>query len=372
MMNEENITGLDFVLPSADSHIIKVIGVGGGGGNAVDYMYRESIKDVSFVLCNTDEQALKKSPIPNKVLLGTGLGAGNRPERAKLAAEEAQSEIETMLDEKTRMVFVTATMGGGTGTGAAPVVARIAKEKDILTVGIVTIPFAWELGNKRIQAYKGVLEMRKNVDAILVIENEKLREVFPEITIKTGFDKVNEVLNQAAKGIAELITVPGHINLDFADVNTTLKDSGFALMNTGEGEGEHRILKALKDAVNSPLIQDTNVRRAKKILLNIYCSDIAQGETFDIDEFFKEISSDAEVIWGLTFDESLGEKVKITVIVAGFSSDIIPELSALEAGVPVEEICEKSKKPKEIINFTDLDDEARLEAIVNEPACKRR
>lgn len=371
-MNTEEISGLDFVFPTSDSKKIKVIGVGGGGGNAVNYMYEQGIKDVSFIICNTDRQALENSPIKTKVLLGEGLGAGNRPEKARMAAENSQSDVEACLDANTKMVFVTATMGGGTGTGAAPVVAKYAKEKDILTVGVVTVPFAWEGRNKRRQAYKGVIEMHKHVDALLVIQNEKLRSVYPTMNFENGFSIVNEVLNQAVKGIAELETVHGRINLDFADVNTTLKNAGFALMNTGVGSGEHRIRKALENAINSPLVQDTNIRKAKKILLNIYCpKNLLMEETQDIEDFFDEmLCDDIDVIWGLTMDESLGEDVKITLVVTGFSSDVIPELEAATEE-DINDVIDKKTKPKEKILFTDLDDEARLQSIISEPAYKR-
>ncbi len=374
MDNNQEIKGLDYVIASSNSQIIKVIGVGGGGGNAVNYMYKQGIKDVSFIICNTDRQALENSPIKTKVLLGQGLGAGNRPEKAKMAAEASQVEIGSCLDANTEMVFVTATMGGGTGTGAAPIVAKYAKEQDILTVGVVTVPFAWEGRNKRKQAYKGVVEMHKYVDALLVIQNEKLREVYPTIGLENSFDIVNEVLNQAVKGIAEMVTVHGRINLDFADVNTTLKNGGFALMNTGVGTGEHRIRKALEDAINSPLIQDSNVRRAKKILMNLHCpKNLMLEETQDIDDFFDEmLCDDIDVIWGLTVDETLGDEVKITLVVTGFGSDIITGLDELNDNYEIDKLIEKTVKPKEIVRFSDLDDEACLEKIVNEPAYKRR
>lgn len=370
MHNEDVIEGIDFVVPKGDSQMIKVIGVGGGGGNAVSYMYKQGITGVSFVLCNTDSQALNSSPIRNTIQLGTGLGAGNNPEVAREAAEASREEIEKIFDANTKMVFVTATMGGGTGTGAAPVIARIAKESGVLTVGIVTIPFAWELGRKMKQAYKGVIEMRKSVDALLVIENEKLREVYPTLTIPVAFEQVNEVLNQAAKGIAELVTLHGNINLDFADVNTTLRNGGYALMNTGYGEGEHRIKTALENAVNSPLIQDKNVKKAKKILLNVCCpGNISMDETSDIDEFFKErLSDEVEVIWGLSFDEELGKRVKISVIVTGFGSEIIPSLEEIERG---EEVEIPSKKQHTPVLLSELDDEIRLEEVLSIPAFNR-
>ena len=235
--------------------IIKVIGVGGGGGNAVNYMFNQGIKDVTFAVCNTDYQDLRRSPIPIKIQLGDkGLGAGNIPEVAREAALEPMDKIEELLDDSTKMVFITAGMGGGTGTGAAPVIAEIAKNKSILTVGIVTIPFEFE-GEKKIQkALNGVREMSKHVDALLVINNERLIDIFPDLKMSTAFAKADNILTDAAKGIAEIITIPGYINVDFADVQTILKEGGFAIMNTGFANGEKRVSKAIHDALNSPLL----------------------------------------------------------------------------------------------------------------------
>ena len=264
---------LDFQIESRTHAIIKVIGVGGGGGNAVNHMFQEGIHDVSFALCNTDNQALMESPVPIKVQLGGdttgGLGAGNRPEIARQAAEESTDMIEDLLSDGTRMVFITAGMGGGTGTGAAPVVARVAKEMDVLTVGIVTIPFMFEGPRKIVQALKGVEEMAKNVDALLVINNERLRDIYSDLTMLNAFAKADDTLATAAKSIAEIITIHGHVNLDFADVNTTLKDGGVAIMSSGLGKGEERVNDAIRNALHSPLLNNNDVFSAKKILINL-------------------------------------------------------------------------------------------------------
>ena len=266
-------TILDIVSPKVQDSIIKVIGVGGGGGNAVNHMYREGIHDVSFVLCNTDAQALNDSPVPVHLQLGKeGLGAGNRPARAREAAMESIDDIRRMLDDGTKMAFITAGMGGGTGTGAAPVIAQASKEMGILTVGIVTIPFRFEGPRKIDQALDGVEEMSKHVDALLVINNERLREIYPDLTVLDAFGKADDTLSVAAKSIAEIITVHGLMNLDFNDVKTVLKDGGVAIMSTGYGEGENRVKKAIDDALNSPLLNDNDVFNSKKILLSISCS----------------------------------------------------------------------------------------------------
>ena len=277
-MDNSNIL-LDFGEPERENSIIKVIGVGGGGGNAVNHMYREGIHDVTFVLCNTDNQALNDSPVPVHLQLGKeGLGAGNRPEKARAAAEESLDDIKQVLSDGTRMAFITAGMGGGTGTGAAPVIARVSKEMGILTVGIVTIPFRFEGDRKIDQALDGVEEMSKHVDALLVINNERLREIYPELTVLDAFGKADDTLSIAAKSIAEIITVHGLINLDFNDVKTVLKDGGVAIMSTGYGEGEGRVRKAIEDALNSPLLNENDVFNSKKILLSISFSGGKDGK----------------------------------------------------------------------------------------------
>ncbi len=328
MNNMPNI--LDFGKPANEHSIIKVIGVGGGGGNAVNHMYRQGIHDVSFVLCNTDNQALNDSNVPVKVQLGTeGLGAGNKPEKARAAAEESVEDIRKMLNDGTKMAFITAGMGGGTGTGAAPVIARISKEMDILTVGIVTIPFRFE-GDKKIdQALNGVEAMSKNVDAMLVINNERLREIYPQLTVIDAFGKADDTLSIAAKSIAEIITVHGLINLDFNDVKTVLKDGGVAIMSTGYAEGEGRVKKAIENALHSPLLNDNDIFSSKKILLSICFSNdkettngLTMEEMGDVHEFMSKFT-DFEIKWGLAVDPSLGKQVKVTIIATGYGLDSI-------------------------------------------------
>ncbi|MDD7318570.1 MAG: cell division protein FtsZ [Prevotella sp.] len=322
---QENMI-LDFGEPEKDNSIIKVIGVGGGGGNAVNHMYREGIHDVSFVLCNTDNQALNDSPVPVHLQLGKeGLGAGNKPDKAREAAEDSLDDVKNMLSDGTKMAFITAGMGGGTGTGAAPVIARVSKEMGILTVGIVTIPFRFEGDRKIDQALDGVEEMAKHVDALLVINNERLREIYPELTVLDAFAKADDTLSIAAKSIAEIITVHGLINLDFNDVKTVLKDGGVAIMSTGYGEGEGRVKKAIDDALNSPLLNDNDVFNSKKILLSIsFCSDnqnnasLTMEEMNDVNEFMARFGTGFELKWGLATDPELGAKVKVTILATGF------------------------------------------------------
>ena len=326
-------TILDIVSPKVQDSIIKVIGVGGGGGNAVNHMYREGIHDVSFVLCNTDAQALNDSPVPVHLQLGKeGLGAGNRPARAREAAMESIDDIRRMLDDGTKMAFITAGMGGGTGTGAAPVIAQASKEMGILTVGIVTIPFRFEGPRKIDQALDGVEEMSKHVDALLVINNERLREIYPDLTVLDAFGKADDTLSVAAKSIAEIITVHGLMNLDFNDVKTVLKDGGVAIMSTGYGEGENRVKKAIDDALNSPLLNDNDVFNSKKILLSISFSSekkeqqgLMMEEMNDVNDFMAKFGEDFEIKWGLAIDPELGKKVKVTILATGFGiEDVEP------------------------------------------------
>ena len=329
-MADNNIPIVDFGAPEKEHSIIKVIGVGGGGGNAVNHMYREGIHDVSFVLCNTDNQALNDSPVPVHLQLGKeGLGAGNKPEKARQAAEESLDDIKNMLNDGTRMTFITAGMGGGTGTGAAPVIARVSKEMGILTVGIVTIPFRFEGDRKIDQALDGVEEMSKHVDALLVINNERLREIYPNLTVLDAFGKADDTLSVAAKSIAEIITVHGLINLDFNDVKTVLKDGGVAIMSTGYGEGEGRVKKAIDDALNSPLLNDNDVFNSKKILLSIsFCGQkdgkdsLMMEEMNDVNDFMAKFG-DFEIKWGLATDPELGKKVKVTILATGFGIENI-------------------------------------------------
>ena len=327
-MAEQNkqMTVVDFGETPEKYSIIKVIGVGGGGGNAVNHMYKKGIHDVSFVLCNTDNQALNNSPVPVRLQLGKeGLGAGNRPEKAREAAEETLDDIKNILSDGTRMAFITAGMGGGTGTGAAPVIARISKELDILTVGIVTIPFRFEGARKIDQALDGVEEMAKHVDALLVVNNERLREIYPDLTLLDAFGKADDTLSVAAKSIAEIITYEGYMNLDFNDVKTILQNGGVAIMSTGYGEGEGRVKKAIDDALNSPLLNDNDIFNAKKILLSLGFSNekdqnsaLMMEEMNEVNDFMARFDSDYETKWGVVIDPDLGQKVKITILATGF------------------------------------------------------
>lgn len=403
-INDSTVLPVNF--PTASPNIIKVIGVGGGGSNAVKNMYREGIHDVTFVLCNTDLQALVSSDIPVKIQLGPqttkGLGAGNDPEVARQAAEESIEEIRTLFQDETQMVFITAGMGGGTGTGAAPVVARIAKEMDILTVGIVTIPFKFERQNKIVQALKGVEAIAKNVDALLVINNERLLETYPNLPVKEGFRMVDQTLTVATKSIAEIITVEGIMNLDFRDVSKILKDGGVAIMAGGLGSGEKRLEAAIKDALNSPLLNDNDIYNSRKILFNIYQSSkkpLIVEEFEELNRFMEKFeSADIEVIWGVADDESLDEQVKITILASGFGmsgipgmeqairerqkqEDFISERERLqrqqEERDMVEKFYGKSKLTQKrvvrtfILQDSDLDNDSLISDIENSPAFRR-
>ncbi|MFC2313401.1 MAG: cell division protein FtsZ [Prevotella denticola] len=404
--NKNKIDVLDFDDTDVADSIIKVIGVGGGGGNAVNHMYREGIHEVTFVLCNTDAQALNDSPVPVHLQLGKeGLGAGNRPGRARQAAEDTIEDIKRMLDDGTKMAFITAGMGGGTGTGAAPVIARVSKELGILTVGIVTIPFRFEGAKKIDQALDGVEEMAKHVDALLVINNERLREIYPELSLLNGFRKADDTLSVAAKSIAEIITVHGIVNLDFNDVKTVLKDGGVAIMSTGYGEGEGRVKLAIEDALNSPLLNDNDVYKAKKILLSInFNSDdkdnpgLTMEEMGDVTEFMNHFSADFELKWGLAIDPELDKKVKVTILATGFGIEDVDGMGShikkqtQEDAVRLAEEEEKAAERRDrrerfykdnnnsqykhrphIYRFTadELDNEDVILAIENTPTYKR-
>lgn len=345
-MDEDNLLDFDYA-KSGNPVIIKVVGVGGGGGNAVSNMYEERIEDVSFLLCNTDEQALRCSKVPDQIVLGPkvtkGLGAGNIPEKGRLAAEESAEDIRERLSDGTKMVFITAGMGGGTGTGAAPVIARVAQEMEILTIGIVTIPFLFELEDKIMQALRGVEEMAKNVDALLVINNEKLIEIFGKLSVRQGFKKADDTLTVAAKSIAEIITHPGEINLDFADVQTTMRKGGVALMSNGYGEGDNRLRSALEDALNSPLLGNKNIKKAKRILFNICSSEeceLMMDEMDNVRAFMAHTNPGMQVIWGTAIDNSLGPKVKVTLLATGFTT--------AEVSADVEEDMANDPKVEEI------------------------
>ena len=307
-----------------EKSIIKVIGVGGGGGNAVNYMFRQGICNVDFVICNTDKYALNKSPIPIKIQLGEkGLGAGNKPEIGRQAAIESLPRIEQML-EGTEMVFITAGMGGGTGTGAAPVIAQAAKEMGILTIGIITIPFLFEGNTRVVQAIEGVEEMRKHVDAILIICNERIKRLYGDLTLSNAFSKADSVLTIAAKGIAEIITITGYINVDLNDVRTVMSNSGDAIMGSGMAAGVNRAMEAIGKSLDSPLLLSTDIRGAKNILLNISygIEEVTMDEVDMITNYLqKQIGQDAQIIWGATHDESLGEELNITIVATGFNFD---------------------------------------------------
>ena len=332
-----------------EDSIIKVIGVGGGGCNAVNYMHRQGLKDVSFLVCNTDRQVLIKSSVPNKLQLGPGLGAGGDPETARQYADESREHIREALNDGTQMLFITAGMGGGTGTGASSVVAEVAQEMGILTVGIVTIPFAFE-GKKKIEkAMTGVARLAKHVDALLIINNEKLKQIYPELNLLNAFSKSDDVVANAARAIAEIITVPGYINTDFADVRNTLKKGGVAIMNIGRASGERRITNAINDALNSPLVNTNDVHGAERILLQFYCSSehaIKMEEIDQINDFVQEVGDDIEVQWGASIDETLGEEVRVTVIATGYKVDGLPSEDPEEGKKSIPEAIEANYPPQ--------------------------
>jgi len=320
---------MKFDLPKDQASIIKVIGVGGGGGNAVNHMYRQGIKGVDFIVCNTDQQALEISPVPLKIQLGASLtegrGAGSLPDVGENAAIESMDEINELLDKNTKMLFVTAGMGGGTGTGAAPVIAQAAKERGILTVGIITVPFNFEGKKRRLQAEEGISKMRKSVDTLLIICNDKLREMYGNLTLVNAFAQADEVLSIAAKGIAEIITVTGSINVDFEDVRTVMTNSGAAIMGTGIAHGEDRSLKSVEQALSSPLLNDNLIKGAKYVLLNITygSSEVLMDEITEITDYIQnEAGSTADVIWGHGIDESLEDNISVTIIATGFDSKV--------------------------------------------------
>lgn len=311
--------------------LIKVIGVGGGGCNAVNYMYKQGIENVTFAVCNTDYQALRNSSVDTKILLGKeitkGLGAGDNPELGRDAAEASTEEIRQILDDKTEMVFITAGMGGGTGTGAGPVVAKVAKEAGMLTIGIVTIPFFFEGETKIYKALEGAEEMRKHVDSLLIINNERLTEIYKDLNFINAFSKADDTLANAARSIAEIINTEGYINVDFQDVKTTLKNSSTSIISTGYGEGDKRITKAINDALNSPLLKNSDIRSSKRLLFYLHFNPKAEKEfrmeeMTEISQFAANLSKNIKIKWGATFDETLGEKVKMTILASGFDITI--------------------------------------------------
>lgn len=386
---------------------IMVLGVGGGGSNAVNYMYTSNnINGVSFVVANTDQQALNSSPVPRKLLLGPtvtrGLGAGANPEVGCEAAQESCEDINKLFTDDTDMVFITAGMGGGTGTGAAPVVAGIARERGILTIGIVTIPFFFEGMNKIKKALDGASELKKYVDALMVINNERLTEIYPDLDFDSAFAKADDTLSIAAQSISEIVTAEGRINLDQRDVNTTLRNGGTAIISIGYGEGPDRVTKALQDALYSPLLRNTDVFSSKRVLFNISFSPLAD-EPFRIQEakqlnaFTTKMHSDVEVIWGQSKDESLGNKVKITLLASGFdvtvkekSNDLGPvvvkgadktddkeidkaEISEYYGEDKIDSyIRQKESQNYVIFNSDNLDDDSTIEEFEKTPTCMRK
>jgi len=346
---------LKFDLPKNQSSIIKVIGVGGGGSNAVTHMFRQGIKGVDFIICNTDSQAMESSPVPTKVPLGAnltgGLGAGAVPSIGKNAALENIQDLKNILEKGTKMLFITAGMGGGTGTGAAPVIASVSKELGILTVGIITMPFSFEGRKRRQHAEQGIAEMKKYVDALLIICNDKLRDLFGDQRLSAAFGHADDVLTTAAKGIAEIVTVTGYINVDFEDVKTVMKDSGVAIMGSGLANGENRAIRAIEMALNSPLLNDNNIEGANNLLLYISSGkdEITMDEVTEITDYIQEkTKNSAEVIWGNGIDESLEDNISVTIIATGFDEEHKKKPTEKEKPVIITPLYEQEVKAKPI------------------------
>jgi cell division protein FtsZ len=375
---------MEFDLPKDQTSIIKVIGVGGGGSNAVNHMYNQGIKGVDFIVCNTDRQALDISPVPFKIQLGPSLtegrGAGSIPEIGMNAAVENIEEIREILSKNAKMIFVTAGMGGGTGTGAAPVIAKIARELGILTVGIVTVPFSFEGRKRRQQAEEGLENMRESVDTLLVINNERLREISGNLTLGNAFAQADDVLTTAAKGIAEVISVTGAINVDFNDVNTVMKDSGVAIMGSASASGENRAIKAVQEALTSPLLNDNDIAGAKYVLLNITYGDqeVLMDEISDITDYIQdEAGSTADVIWGHGYDEVLGDALSVTLIATGFQQSPITGFEkAPERKVQVledeqkKEIVTQLEKPTSTNTYEAKVEEPYIKSVDVEPSAE--
>jgi len=349
---------MQFEMLKEKSSIIKVIGVGGGGGNAVNHMYKQGITGVDFIICNTDAQALELSPIPNKVQLGAslteGMGAGSIPEVGKNSAIENIDDIKQMLGSNTKMLFITAGMGGGTGTGASPIIAKAARELDILTVGIITTPFSFEGKRRKMQAEEGLEELKKYVDSFLVISNDRLRQIFGNLTLGSAFAQADNILTTAAKGIAEIITLPGYINVDFKDVRTVMKDSGVSIMGSSSAEGENRALKAVEGALLSPLLKDNEIEGARYILLNISSGDkeVTMDEVTVITDFIQEEAGlAADLIWGNCRDEALGDKLSVTIIATGFQT---------------KDEREKEQSSKKVISMLMPEADALVKPVINE------
>lgn len=341
-------------MPDDSKPIIKVIGVGGGGSNAVNYMYEKSIVGVDFAICNTDNQAMNLSAVQNKIQLGPtlteGRGAGSKPVIGRESCIESLDDVQQFFNDGTKMLFVTAGMGGGTGTGAAPVIAKAAQEMDILTVGIVTVPFTFEGRRRMKQAMEGLAELKKNVDTLIVISNDKLRKIHGNLNLSEAFSKADDILMTAAKGIAEIITVPGYVNVDFEDVNTVMRDSGVAVMGTATTEGDDRAIRAVEAALQSPLLEDNDIRGAQHILLNITSGtkEVTMDEVFEITEYVQEEAGyGTDLIWGNCYDETLGEQISVTVIATGF-----------ETGQTTKKVVQQEARPVEKTIRVSLDDDS--------------
>ena len=384
LLKDINFENLNYTM-TAKHNIIKVIGVGGGGCNAVANMYNDNVEGVTFVVCNTDDQALQNSPIPNQILLGdAGLGAGNDPEKAREAAQASLTEIRDMLIDNaegvtgkdgslkinTKMAFITAGMGGGTGTGAAPVIAEVCHQLGILTVGIVTIPFDFEPPKKMRQALDGIARMSPFLDSLLVIRNDQIPKIFPEHKFSSFMRLADGILANAAKSIVEIITKNGYINVDFADVCTTLKNGGRTIMNFGQASGEHRVTNAIKEAMNTPLLFEYEVEKTKKMLIAVYTSpsnEITAIEMSEIKLLMETLDKDIEFIWGAFFDDSLGDEVKITLIATCSDDNVVPK--------PIDVMIKNNEytkiKDRSTLYIEDLDSQELLKQIQEIPAYKR-
>ena len=384
LLKDINFENLNYTM-TAKHNIIKVIGVGGGGCNAVANMYNDNVEGVTFVVCNTDDQALQNSPIPNQILLGdAGLGAGNDPEKAREAAQASLTEIRDMLIDNTegvtgkdgslkintKMAFITAGMGGGTGTGAAPVIAEVCHQLGILTVGIVTIPFDFEPPKKMRQALDGIARMSPFLDSLLVIRNDQIPKIFPEHKFSSFMRLADGILANAAKSIVEIITKNGYINVDFADVCTTLKNGGRTIMNFGQASGEHRVTNAIKEAMNTPLLFEYEVEKTKKMLIAVYTSpsnEITSTEMSEIKLLMETLDKDIEFIWGAFFDDSLGDEVKITLIATCSDDNVVPK--------PIDVMIKSTEytkiKDRSTLYIEDLDSQELLKQIQEIPAYKR-
>jgi len=354
---------MQFDLPKEKSSIIKVIGVGGGGGNAVNHMFRKGIKGVNFIICNTDAQAMELSPVPNRIQLGPsmteGRGAGSMPDAGRKATEESVDDIREVLGSSTKMVFITAGLGGGTGTGGAPVVARIAREMGILTVGICTMPFAFEGKRRLVQAREGLMEMKKHVDTLVVISNERLKEMYGNLRISEAFGHADDVLAIAAKGIAEIITVPGYVNVDFEDVKTVMTSSGVAIMGSAQAAGEHRAMKAVSAALSSPLLNDNDIHGAKNILLNITSGteEVLMSEITEITDYVQQQAGEGtDIIWGNCFDEDIGDNLSVTLIATGFETDQVTKKES------------ENKNVKVVVPLEETPKDAKPAAVASQPA----